>query len=131
MKTIKMLAFLVAGTVLLFTASAGTAVSNKAERIAFLGDSITQGGRYLGYVQLFKALRHPGSRDVVMGVGVSGDVASGGVRRFDWDVEPLRPDRVFVMFGMNDVDHSLYSATPDAKALAKREDVFNSYRANL
>jgi len=100
--------------------------------IVFLGDSITQGGKYLGYLQLFHNLRHPGSRTQFLSAGVSGDTAKGGLARFDWDVAPLKPDRVFVMFGMNDVDHGLYAAGKSGKETdAAREKVFSAYRERL
>lgn len=102
------------------------------DRVAFLGDSITQGGRYLGYLQLFHCLRHSGSRAEFLNVGVSGDTAKGGLSRFDWDVAPLKPNRVFMMFGMNDVDHGLYA---DGKSGLEESDardkVFAVYRDRL
>ena len=104
----------------------------EGERVAFLGDSITQGGRYLGYLQLFHNLRHPGSRTTFLNAGVSGDTATGGLKRFDWDVAPQKPDRVFVMFGMNDVDHGLYAeGKTGAEVDRRREAVFTRYRGNL
>ena len=115
-----------------FLAFAAAADFTEGERVAFLGDSITQGGRYLGYLQLFHNLRHPGSRTTFLNVGVSGDTATGGLKRFDWDVAPQKPDRVFVMFGMNDVDHGLYAeGKKGAEVDGPREAVFARYRGNL
>lgn len=80
-----------------------TSFATAGERTVFLGDSITDGGTYIGYLQLFTALRHPGSSDVFENAGIGGDTAAEGLNRFDWDVAERRPDRVMVMFGMNDL----------------------------
>jgi len=91
------------------------------ERIAFIGDSITHDGRYIGYIQLFYALRHPGSNVVFIRGGINGEGAWGGLKRADYDIIEKRPDRVFVMFGMNDVGRDAYKIhDPDTKTLRER-----------
>ena len=101
------------------------------ERVAFLGDSITHGGPYFFYLQLFQELRAPGSGARVVDVGVSGDSAGGGLFRWDWDVLPKKPDSVFVMFGMNDVGRGSYADdAPDAKTLKARASRIASYESN-
>ena len=45
------------------------------EKVAFFGDSITEGGRYLTHMQLFSALRHPGAGIECYNVGKGGDTA--------------------------------------------------------
>ena len=100
----------------------GVARFAPGERIAFFGDSITHGGRYVGYLQLFAALRHPGWDVRCYNTGVSGDTAAGGVRRWDWDVlGAYRPTRAFVMFGMNDVgrDNSRTATPTEGQAKAR------------
>ena len=101
------------------------------ERIAFFGDSITHGGKYVGYLQLFAALRHPGWNVRCLNLGISGDTAGGGVGRWDWDVLAVKPDRAFVMFGMNDVDRDSYatSAPTDAEG-RRRAGALARYRDN-
>ena len=135
-KTLKTgrLFFLFAALVLPFFAqTAEVAPFADGERVVFLGDSITHGGGYVGWVQLFQSLRHPGCGSVFMSAGLSGDTAGGCLKRFERDVAGKKPDRVFVMFGMNDVGHNLY--TKDAskiKDLDKRRlDVFRRYRSNM
>jgi len=99
------------------------------ERVAFCGDSITHGGSFIFYLQLFQDLRHPGSRVRLINCGRSGDTALGGVRRFERDILPLKADRVFMMFGMNDVGRSLWkSAEPSAKEVAQREKHLADFR---
>ena len=73
------------------------------ERVAFFGDSITHGGSYHGYLQLYWNTRYPGSGVRILNCGRGGGTAASGLSRFDTDLLGLKPDRVFVMFGMNDL----------------------------
>jgi len=101
------------------------------EKVAFLGDSITHGGKYVGYLQLFAALRHPGWNVRCLNFGLSGDRAGGGVGRWDWEVAPHKADRVFVMFGMNDVGRDSYrSFTPTAAEAKDQANRLASYADN-
>ena len=103
-------AAILAGTSL-FAAGGTPAVTPfaRGERVTFLGDSITHGGLYHANLQLFWDLRFPGSGTRLMNCGVSGGTAGGGAARWKYDVMPQRADRVFVMFGMNDVGHGNYA----------------------
>ena len=101
------------------------------ERIAFFGDSITHGGKYTYYLQMFECLRHPGSGVRMINCGRSGGVAGEVRDRFDWDVLDRRPDRIFVMFGMNDVGRDNYlTAEPDEKTRAARQQALDRYAAS-
>ena len=102
------------------------------EKIAFFGDSITHGGIYLYELQLFEALRHPYAPVRILNSGISGGSAWSGLQRIDFDLLERNPDRVFVMFGMNDVGRGNYlPGTPDEKTLAARSRSLDSYRRNL
>ena len=102
------------------------------ERIVFFGDSITHGGRYIYYLQLFQELRHPGSNARLLNAGVSGDSAGGALSRWAWDPKPMNGDRYFVMFGMNDVGRDAYSTTdPTEKDAKRRQDCFDSHVRNM
>lgn len=101
------------------------------ERVAFFGDSITHGGRYVGYLQLFAALRHPGWNVRCLNAGISGDTATGGLDRWDWDLLAMKPDRVFTMFGMNDVGRDCWKdAQPDEKTAGRRAAALARYAAS-
>ncbi|MBO4512837.1 MAG: SGNH/GDSL hydrolase family protein [Victivallales bacterium] len=103
----------------------------KGERVVFLGDSITMGGGYVFHLQLFEDLRHPGSGVVLMNAGVSGDSTNEGCKRWGYDVMPMKPDRVFVMFGVNDVGISSYkTADPDWNEQRKRHECLDRYACN-
>lgn len=102
------------------------------EKVAFFGDSITHGGIYLYELQLFEALRHPYAQVRIMNSGISGNTAWNGLQRIGFDLLDRDPDRVFVMFGMNDVGRSNYRpGTPDEKSLAARARSLDGYRRNL
>lgn len=102
------------------------------ERIVCLGDSITHGGHYYGYLQLMQCLRHPGSGVRFLNCGISGDTTAGAIKRWDWDVLAKRPSRVFMMFGMNDVGSSNWrDFSPDAQTLAARAAALGRYGTNL
>lgn len=102
------------------------------EKVAFFGDSITHGGRYLYEIQLFEALRHPYAQVRIMNSGISGGSAWSGLQRIGFDLLDRGPDRVFVMFGMNDVGRGNYlPGTPSEKMRAARARSLEQYRQNL
>jgi len=79
----------------------------QGEKIAFLGDSITQGGnRKSGYVTLvMEALNHEGLKLSHVPAGVSGDRSKDMLARLDRDVISKKPSWVFLSCGVNDVWH--------------------------
>lgn len=60
--------------------------------IVFLGDSITDGGHWS---ELFEDFR-------IINRGISGDVTAGVIRRLE-EVTRSRPDKIFLMIGINDL----------------------------
>ena len=116
--------------------AAGTAVCvapfKDGETVVFLGDSITHGGRYVADLQLLWSLRHPGSNVTFHNAGIGGQRANHGLVRYDWDVAPLKPDRVFIMFGMNDVARDERWAPPETpEKLKLRAELTHTYETNL
>jgi len=83
------------------------------ERLLFIGDSITDCERLerarplgFGYVQMVAALvraHRPELDFEVINRGISGDTIVDLERRWTKDVLEERPDRLFVMIGVNDV----------------------------
>ena len=113
-------------------AALAVAPFSKGERVVFLGDSITRQGWYEGYVQLGIDTARPGLGVEVVNAGISGDTSAGALERFDWDLKPMKPDRVFVMFGMNDVDVKLYTGqAPGEEPVAKRKEKIAAYEQNM
>lgn len=89
---------------------------------AFLGDSITHGGSYHEYVQLFLSTRYPGRDFWTLNAGRSGDTAIGtvGDKRAAFDLKAAAPSVVFLHFGMNDVGWTGYKGKVYADAQSKR-----------
>jgi lysophospholipase L1-like esterase len=85
---------------------AGTAQSltpfRPGERVAFVGNSITEAGYYESYIWLYYMLHFPGRRITVYNGGIGGDAAKNIVARLDDDVFAKKPTTICLTFGMND-----------------------------
>ncbi len=96
------------------------------ERVAFLGDSITYADKYIEYLRLFVALRHPGVAPAFLNCGIPGDNCQLAGKRLERDVFVHSPERVFVMLGINDLEGWRYSSgkPADVEARQKALDLF-------
>lgn len=112
-------------------ASAGAGESDgcgAGENRVFLGDSITHGGKTVGLVQLFWALRHPGDAVTFWNCGHAGGQADSGLKMIDEEFPAIRPEKVYVMFGMNDVwGEKWVSAEPGEEEARLRGDALRRY----
>ncbi len=99
-----MIATLLAGLVLM---SAGDIPVKDGEKIAFLGDSITQGGMgATGYVTLvIQGLKANGVNATAIGAGISGHKSNDMLARLQRDVLDKKPDWMTLSCGVNDVWH--------------------------
>lgn len=99
--------------------------------ICFLGDSITHGGQYHEFLQLFYATRYPELKLSFHNCGISGDNATGMIERFEEDVMKHKPTHVFLMTGMNDVQRTLYfEGKASDKILKQRANALANYKRN-
>ncbi|CAG7635089.1 SGNH/GDSL hydrolase family protein [Paenibacillus allorhizosphaerae] len=83
-------------------------------RISFLGDSITDNGLYIAYLDAYFRYHHPATGITFINLGVSSETASGLSEpehpfprpcvhdRLARALEESRPDRVVLCYGMND-----------------------------
>lgn len=96
------------------------------ERIGFFGDSISEAGNQAFYLEYLTAIRHPGKGARFENMGKSGDTSWGGAAR--WAKEPAAKDvdRVFVMFGMNDIG----SESCAEKYLRAMREIIRQLQAN-
>jgi lysophospholipase L1-like esterase len=108
--------------VLVFTALANADVApaeiavKEGEKIAFLGDSITQGGMGpTGYVSLvIHGLKTCGVSATAIGAGISGHKSNDMLGRLQRDVIDKKPDWMTVSCGVNDVWHGAKGVPLDA-----------------
>jgi lysophospholipase L1-like esterase len=88
------------------------------DKIAFVGNSITEQGYYESYIWLYYMLHFPGKRIVILNRGIGGDRAKDIYQRFDDDVVASDPDVIVLTFGMNDSGYFEFLG-PKADSLAK------------
>lgn len=87
-------------------------VGPQAERLVFLGDSITDG--HTLPLLLKASLETP----VCINAGVAGDTAAGMRKRLERDVLPRRPSRVILSVGINDVLRGVSASDYEADVTA-------------
>ena len=117
-----------AGAVLL----AQAAPFKDGDRVVFFGDSITHGGFYGEYVNLFYATRYPERNIWFSNSGWSGATAQQGLWSIADDIVAKKPTVVTVMFGMNDINRDAWPRTNDTPALAaKREGAIRTYDSRM
>ena len=107
----------------------------QGKRIVFVGDSITQAGGYISFVQYFLEKTSPSESFDVLGLGLASETLSGlsepnhaGGRfprpclfeRLGRLLEKSRPDVVFACYGMND---GIYMPLDDKRFAAFKEGV--------
>lgn len=102
---------------------------HQGDRIAFLGNSITDGGHYHSYVWLYYMTRFPNERIEIFNSGIGGDVIKMMYDRLDDDVLTHHPDVIVLTFGMNDTDYGIY-LKPDAEKVSE-ERIRTSYNNYL
>ncbi|QDV33536.1 SGNH/GDSL hydrolase family protein [Tautonia plasticadhaerens] len=105
-------------------------IPQDGDRVVFIGDSITQAGRYVVYVEAFLLTRFPDRTITVINHGLSSETVAGTSEpdhpsprpcihdRFDRDVTAWRPDRVVSCYGMNDGIYHPF----DPEILARYQD---------
>lgn len=87
----------------------------EGERIVFLGNSITDGGRYHSFIWLYYMTRFP-NRDLrILNAGIGGNTALDMYKRLDGDVFSKNPTTLVVTFGMNDSGYLEYNGDDGAK----------------
>ncbi len=72
------------------------------DRIAFVGNSITDGGHYHSYIWLYYMTHFPDARITCFNTGIGGDAVNQIYDRFDDDVFTKNPNILTLTWGMND-----------------------------
>lgn len=79
------------------------------DRVAFVGNSITDGGHYHSYIWLYYMTRFPNMPVWMANCGVGGDRAQEMLARLDDDVFSKDPTVITLSFGMNDTGYFEYN----------------------
>ncbi|RVU01639.1 hypothetical protein EOD41_06670 [Mucilaginibacter limnophilus] len=79
-----------------------TKIFKENDKVIFVGNSITHGGRYHSYIWLYYMTRFPNRRITIMNGGIGGDKISNINNRLEEDVYSKNPSRINLTFGMND-----------------------------
>ena len=93
------------------------------ETVCFAGDSITHSGGYIKVLADYYRSRYPGRQIRLINCGVGGDCIPDLLARLDADVLAHRPDRLFVMLGMNDMNRRLYGKNAAGDSYRQRRQV--------
>ncbi|MEM9544253.1 MAG: SGNH/GDSL hydrolase family protein [Cyanobacteria bacterium P01_E01_bin.42] len=84
----------------------------EADKIVFLGDSITEAGTqeggYIWLLQRYLQELYPDRQFELINAGISGNKSVQMRQRFQEDVLAKNPDVLFINVGVNDVWHSFY-----------------------
>src|ERR1700744_2455483 len=72
------------------------------DRVAFVGNSITDGGHYHSYIWYYYMTRFPNMRITCFNAGIGGDDINQIADRFDADVFTKQPNVLTLTWGMND-----------------------------
>ena len=124
-------------SIILLLISLGVSVTGNAQqvkpfkagdRVAFVGNSITDGGHYHSYIWLYYMTRMPYMRVDFMNDGIGGDVAKQIDERLQEDVFDKHPTVMTLTFGMNDTGYQwLTGAKADSNYNAKVATSYNSF----
>jgi len=102
------------------------------KRVVFIGDSITQHGEYVDWVESWLLTHHPKNHYNILRVGLSAETASGLSEaaaksprpdvneRLQRVLQALEPELLFVCYGMND---GLYRPLSDGRFAAFRQGI--------
>ena len=84
------------------------------DRVAFVGNSITDGGHYHAYIWMYYMTHFPNMRITCYNVGIGGDNVKQMSDRFEAEVLPKKPTVMTLTWGMNDSGYFEWFK-PDAK----------------
>ncbi|WP_346238356.1 SGNH/GDSL hydrolase family protein [Niabella insulamsoli] len=100
----------------------------QGDRVAFVGNSITHGGRYHQYIWLYYMTHFPDRRIEIMNAGIGGEVAAQMLKRLDTDVYAKKPSVIALTFGMNDTGYfEFLHSDGDEKSKKRLEDAYAAY----
>jgi lysophospholipase L1-like esterase len=78
------------------------------DRVCYIGNSITAGGQYCFFIDLYAHTRYPNLQFETFNCGISGNTAQDVLGRMDSDILIHHPNIATIKLGMNDVHRDLY-----------------------
>lgn len=105
-------------------------VFKDGDNVCFLGDSITHGGTFHYNIYDYYLTRFPEKTIHFYNAGISGDSASGALRRLPEDVFNRKPTVVAIMFAMNDVGRGNYVDHPTKDQLNRQQNAIDRFFAS-
>ncbi|MGI4751442.1 MAG: SGNH/GDSL hydrolase family protein [Janthinobacterium lividum] len=97
------------------------------DRIAFVGNSITDGGHYHSYIWLYYMTHFPNMRITCFNAGIGGDVIQQIYNRFDADVMAKNPNVITLTWGMNDTGYFDWYNKKGQENIARNLDTSYKY----
>ncbi|SDF38074.1 Lysophospholipase L1 [Mucilaginibacter pineti] len=101
------------------------------DRIAFVGNSITDGGHYHSYIWLYYMTHFPNMRITCFNAGIGGDAINQIYDRFDDDVFAKKPNVLTLTWGMNDTGYFEWYRADAQDFMDKRIQGSYKYYAQL
>ncbi len=95
----------------------------KNDTICFFGDSITTNGLFIKEIYEYLIKNHGDKRVKIFNCGVPGDCAYKAVGRIYGDCLSYNPDKVFIMFGVNDIGREFFNLSEPSSEDKKRESL--------
>ncbi len=96
------------------------------DRVAFVGNSITDGGHYHSYIWLYYMTHFPNARITCFNVGIGGDWVGQMYDRLDDDALSKNPNVLTLTWGMNDCGYFEWYRKDAADFMKTKID--NSYK---
>lgn len=90
------------------------------DKIAFVGNSITDGGHYHSYIWLYYMTHFPNMRISIVNAGIGGDVCKQMLERLNDEVFSKKPTVMTFTFGMNDTGYQYYTPAKADSAYAAK-----------
>lgn len=101
------------------------------DRIAFVGNSITDGGHYHSYIWLYYMTHFPNMRITCYNAGIGGDVVGQIYDRFDADVLAKNPNVITLTWGMNDTGYFEWYKPDGQETMTKKIEGSYDYYGKL
>ena len=100
----------------------------EGDRVAFVGNSITEAGFYEAYIWQYYMVHFPERRIEIINAGIGGDVSKLINLRFEDDVMTHKPTVIALTFGMNDTGYFEYNwDNPEKFAAQKVKDSYENF----